>query len=445
MSPCPTLTALEWGPLTRPPHDRERDGWPIVDVIDRTGEEPWKRSLLTLAVDPPSARPANERWSASQHAPGGHACSPAGSAATLARCERCDAAVVQPDEATLECGRCGLIRPPVCLACGAGTVRQCCDRACRGLRRGDRGCGQPHRCARDRRVRRSQPPTDVPRLRRHRGRAPPRRARRHGRLPRLRPRAAGAALPRRASRRWRCWRGRRRLVGPRTSGRSDPRADVPAGSPCAAGRGASRSGTAGRRRAGAPTDARVASVRRLRRDLGQQGATSSSASLPASEGVIVAGDSERYVARAGDWMTLGEHLSQGVRPPGAKLRVAVDPAVDRSTVARWRSGIADRVRRSLRSRPRPGSSEERAHIEEGQMPELIEVAVGLQLPRGTRRHARRIRGAGRDVRPPADQDSPGRHEGHRSPRSQGGRTAPRSDRTDCSTSATTAVASPRST
>ncbi len=47
ISPCPTLTALEWGRSTRPPHDRERDGWPIVDVIDRTGDEPWKRSLLT--------------------------------------------------------------------------------------------------------------------------------------------------------------------------------------------------------------------------------------------------------------------------------------------------------------------------------------------------------------------------------------------------------------
>ena len=47
VSPCPTLTALEHGPLTRPPVERERSGWPIVDVIDRTDEEPWKRSLVT--------------------------------------------------------------------------------------------------------------------------------------------------------------------------------------------------------------------------------------------------------------------------------------------------------------------------------------------------------------------------------------------------------------
>ena len=47
VSPCPTLTAIEWGPLTRPPHERERRGWPIVEVVDRTDEEPWKRSLVT--------------------------------------------------------------------------------------------------------------------------------------------------------------------------------------------------------------------------------------------------------------------------------------------------------------------------------------------------------------------------------------------------------------
>ncbi|MEO6570400.1 MAG: hypothetical protein ABIO83_02525, partial [Ilumatobacteraceae bacterium] len=47
LSPCPTLTALEWGTLTRPPHERERNAWPIVDVIDRTDEDPWKRSLVT--------------------------------------------------------------------------------------------------------------------------------------------------------------------------------------------------------------------------------------------------------------------------------------------------------------------------------------------------------------------------------------------------------------
>jgi primosomal protein N' (replication factor Y) len=50
------------------------------------------------------------------------------------------------------------------------------------------------------------------------------------------------------------------------------------------------------------------------------------ASLPASERVTVAGGSEHYVARAADWITLGTHLIAGVRPPGSRLRIAVDPA-----------------------------------------------------------------------------------------------------------------------
>jgi primosomal protein N' (replication factor Y) len=42
---------------------------------------------------------------------------------TLARCEVCEAAVVQPDEARLACRRCGTERPLICLACGAGRFR----------------------------------------------------------------------------------------------------------------------------------------------------------------------------------------------------------------------------------------------------------------------------------------------------------------------------------
>ena len=50
------------------------------------------------------------------------------------------------------------------------------------------------------------------------------------------------------------------------------------------------------------------------------------ASLPPSERVTVAGGSEHYVARADDWIALGAHLNAGVRPPGSRLRIAVDPA-----------------------------------------------------------------------------------------------------------------------
>ena len=118
-SPCPTLTALERGPLTRPSHERERGGWPIVDVIDRSDEEPWKRSLVTPQLIRHLRDP--ERTVVCVHnTPGRSRLLACRQCRTLARCERCDAAVALDDAQQLSCGRCGLTRPPVCLVCGAG-------------------------------------------------------------------------------------------------------------------------------------------------------------------------------------------------------------------------------------------------------------------------------------------------------------------------------------
>ena len=50
------------------------------------------------------------------------------------------------------------------------------------------------------------------------------------------------------------------------------------------------------------------------------------ASLREVDGVMVAQTGDGFVARGPDWMTLGEVLSSGERPPGSRLRVAVDPA-----------------------------------------------------------------------------------------------------------------------
>ena len=109
VSPCPTLTALEWGPLTRPPHERERRGWPIVDVIDRSDDEPWKRSLVTseLIVH---LRDADRTVVCVSNTTGRARLLACRQCRELARCERCDAAVVQLDDGTLDCLRCGTRR-----------------------------------------------------------------------------------------------------------------------------------------------------------------------------------------------------------------------------------------------------------------------------------------------------------------------------------------------
>ena len=50
ISPAPTLVAVvEYagvGPV-HPPSGAERAGWPRIIAVDRTDEDPWKRSLVT--------------------------------------------------------------------------------------------------------------------------------------------------------------------------------------------------------------------------------------------------------------------------------------------------------------------------------------------------------------------------------------------------------------
>ena len=74
VSPCPSATASALGAATRCGDRRSptsATGWPILELVDRTDEEPWKRSLLTLAADPapPQSRPAG-RLRAQHHGPG---------------------------------------------------------------------------------------------------------------------------------------------------------------------------------------------------------------------------------------------------------------------------------------------------------------------------------------------------------------------------------------
>ncbi len=146
VSPCPTVTALEWGQVTRPPKQREYDGWPYVEVADRSDEEPWKRSLLTseliqylrdetLTVVCVTNDTGRARLLACRQC------------RTLTRCERCEAAVGLSDDGNLVCRRCDTTRPPVCLVCGAGRfanlrpgvtrLREELEAAARATRRSD--------------------------------------------------------------------------------------------------------------------------------------------------------------------------------------------------------------------------------------------------------------------------------------------------------------------
>ncbi len=123
VSPCPTMTAVRWAGdrITRPTAGEAVHGWPFVEIVDRTDEEPWKRSLLTSPLIA-QLRDHSRRVVCVINTPGRARLLACRSCRTLQRCERCDAAVGQDDRGLLVCSRCGTERPVVCLACGSSAM-----------------------------------------------------------------------------------------------------------------------------------------------------------------------------------------------------------------------------------------------------------------------------------------------------------------------------------
>jgi primosomal protein N' (replication factor Y) (superfamily II helicase) len=121
VSPCPTVIGLAAAGdrVERPAVDEERAGWPLVEVVDRSRDEPWKTSLVT---SPLIAHLRSDRTVVCVHnTPGRARILACRACRTLARCAVCDAAVGLADDGTLGCRRCGTVRPAVCLQCGASS------------------------------------------------------------------------------------------------------------------------------------------------------------------------------------------------------------------------------------------------------------------------------------------------------------------------------------
>ncbi len=116
VSPTPSLEALAWGRLVTPSRSVEREGWPVVDVIDRRQEDIGRAGLFSphlvqaLRGGGRVVCVLNRKGRA-----GLLACVRCGE---TARCERCDAAVAVDADDQLVCRRCGTVRPQVCLSCG---------------------------------------------------------------------------------------------------------------------------------------------------------------------------------------------------------------------------------------------------------------------------------------------------------------------------------------
>jgi primosomal protein N' (replication factor Y) len=119
-SPCPSLEALALARPLTPPRSVERDGWPVVDVVDMRREDP-RAGLLTPALV--RLLRSDRRVLCVLNRTGRARLLACAACGELARCEHCDAAVAQPSAGVLRCARCGTERPVVCAACGAGRMK----------------------------------------------------------------------------------------------------------------------------------------------------------------------------------------------------------------------------------------------------------------------------------------------------------------------------------
>ena len=197
VSPVPSLAALQavggdGRPSQLPSRNEERAGWPILEIVDRSRDEPWKQSLLSSRLLQ-YARDPGCVVVCVLNAPGRARRLACRSCRALQRCERCQAAVAQTRDGQLRCARCGLERPVVCQACGSSALvalrpgvtalaEQVGAAAGQPGRRGDGGGCRPARAV-------GHP------LRRDGSGAAPGAAGRRRRLPGLRRRAAGAEVP----------------------------------------------------------------------------------------------------------------------------------------------------------------------------------------------------------------------------------------------------------
>lgn len=122
ISPCPSLEALAaTDRFVEPSRAEERAGWPILDIIDRRQDDPRSGLYSSRLVDT-IRRHEGQAALAILNRKGRSRLLACQACGEVARCERCDAAVVQPAD-VLVCERCGTERPVLCIACGSTSLR----------------------------------------------------------------------------------------------------------------------------------------------------------------------------------------------------------------------------------------------------------------------------------------------------------------------------------
>ncbi len=121
-SPSPTLEALAWGDLQVPSRSEEREGWPLIDVHDRRGEDPARSGLLGGALVPMLRGEQGDPVVCVLNRRGRSRLLACGACGGLVRCEEHRVPMRQDDD-VLSCPVDGARRPLVCEACGATAFR----------------------------------------------------------------------------------------------------------------------------------------------------------------------------------------------------------------------------------------------------------------------------------------------------------------------------------
>jgi primosomal protein N' (replication factor Y) (superfamily II helicase) len=125
-SPHPTLDALDALPLITLSRSDERTGWAMLEIADRSDEEPAMRSS-PIGEAFMRALQSGKRVVCVLNTKGVARLLACASCNVLARCEQCEAAVEQAayddGRSELSCRRCGVVRPVVCTGCGASRMK----------------------------------------------------------------------------------------------------------------------------------------------------------------------------------------------------------------------------------------------------------------------------------------------------------------------------------
>ena len=121
--PSPHALAVAEGRVLVPDRRHERDGWPIVELLDRTDEEPGRVPIVAPGLT--KTLRSGGRVFCVLNRTGRAKLLDCRTCGALAECERCGAALNLPSHGTsLVCGRCAQESPIVCRACGGGRLRQ---------------------------------------------------------------------------------------------------------------------------------------------------------------------------------------------------------------------------------------------------------------------------------------------------------------------------------